>query len=271
MAVGYASVVDGLLSVLIAKYTARGQLDRSFSGDGFRVIERAVEIVAVDVLVQSDGKFLVLLYGEHQDNGVLRLKCQRQDRSDVRRRRRDRRPAGRLADTRARSRRYPCRRGRRRVWRDPRRPPEAERRAIDQLWRRGRSGRRGPHELRHGGRALLMSRCRMTRPSSSPRRMATSWSSVSRPAVSQTHPSTAGSASSRSAATTRILMTNVRVDGPGRIRRCRAARAGEPGTPTRRTRSSIGSCPSRAVPARSAAAHGRPPGGSIHLGPLRGR
>ena len=74
MAVGSASVVDGLLSVLVAKFTARGQLDRSFSGDGIRVIERAVEIVAVDVIVQSDGKVLVLLYGEDEGSGVLRLK-----------------------------------------------------------------------------------------------------------------------------------------------------------------------------------------------------
>jgi uncharacterized delta-60 repeat protein len=74
VAVGSALVADGLLSVLVVKYTARGQLDRSFSGDGVRVIERAVEIVAVDVIVQPDGKFLVLLYGEDEGSGILRLK-----------------------------------------------------------------------------------------------------------------------------------------------------------------------------------------------------
>ncbi len=215
MAVGYASVVDGLLSVLVAKYTARGQLDRSFSGDGFRVIERAVEIVAVDVLVQSDGKFLVLLYGEHQDNGVLRLKADgRTDRTygggdgiadlpgdwQIRGLARDGTRVVVVADEFGAIHVV-------RLKQNGARSTSFGAGTVGPTWTTRTSARR----------MRQTSRCRMTRPSSSPRRTATSWSSVSRPSGQQDTSFNGGLGFVEVGGDNQDSMTNVRVDGRGRI------------------------------------------------------
>ena len=201
MAVGSAEVVDGLLSVLVAKFTARGQLDRSFSGDGIRVIERAVEIIAVDVIAQSDGKLLVLLYGEDEGSGVLRLK--RNGRTD-----RTYGYGDGIAD-------LPGTWSFRAMARDGTRVVVADEAGAIRVVRLKENGARSTSFGGGDGRADVdhtnfgtADASDVTVQDDSAVVIAASngdsWSSASRPAVSQTSPSTAGSASSRSAATTRI-------------------------------------------------------------------
>jgi uncharacterized delta-60 repeat protein len=59
---------------LVTRFTERGRLDRTFSGDGIKKIVRSDDVVAVDVSVLPDGRILVLLWGSGQDNAVLRLR-----------------------------------------------------------------------------------------------------------------------------------------------------------------------------------------------------